>query len=118
MASTKDYAEYVMDCISSVNLDLRIHRMFGEYCIYANDKPIMFIMDDTVCVKCHPSVEELMRGSRVIDILEDDEKFKGKSWFMWVLDIERGDIEEIIYALERLLPMPKPKKRKRKNEQM
>ncbi|MFR9546387.1 MAG: hypothetical protein SNJ29_12545 [Rikenellaceae bacterium] len=116
MAVSKDYADYVMDCISRVHLDMRLCRMFGGYCIYANEKPIMFIFNDMVCVKRHPAIEELMQGCRLINLFEDSKIGGDKVFQTWLLDIERGDIENIVYQLEKLLPMPKPKRRKRRDE--
>ncbi len=116
MAATADYRDYVLDCLSRVNLDFRTHRMFGTFCVYANEKPIMFIIDDMVCVKRHPAIEDLMQGCEVVEPFADS-KIGGDTVFkLWLLDIERNDIEEVVYALEKLLPMPKPKRRKRATE--
>lgn len=49
MASTKEFVEYVCDQIEK--FDVRNRKMFGEYMIYVNQKPILLICNDTVFVK-------------------------------------------------------------------
>ena len=49
MASTQDFAEYVLDCIS---LDeTKIRKMFGEFAIYLDNKVVGFICGNTLFLK-------------------------------------------------------------------
>jgi TfoX/Sxy family transcriptional regulator of competence genes len=47
MATTKDFVEYVCDQIAD-NLIVRYRKMFGEYMVYVNDKPLLLVCDNTV----------------------------------------------------------------------
>lgn len=71
MTVSKDYVDYVMDCISKVHLNIHFCCMFGGYCIYANDKPIMFVFNNTVYVKQYHTIENLMHGCRLVNLFEN-----------------------------------------------
>ena len=40
---------------------LRTRRMFGEYCVYVDDKPVAFVRDDLLFVKPTPAGQALMQ---------------------------------------------------------
>jgi TfoX/Sxy family transcriptional regulator of competence genes len=50
MATELDFIEYVCDQINDVVVT-RHKKMFGEYMVYVNDKPILLVCDNTVYVK-------------------------------------------------------------------
>ena len=56
MATSADYIDYVMDLLFEIRVELRFRKMFGEYCIYANDKPVMLVCDNTVFIKMLPCI--------------------------------------------------------------
>ncbi len=41
MASSVEYIEFVCEQIASVG-DIRYKKMFGEYMVYVNDKPVKY----------------------------------------------------------------------------
>ena len=51
MPSNPDYIEFVCEQIRSTG-DIRYRKMFGEYMIYLNDKPLFLVCDNTVYEKC------------------------------------------------------------------
>ena len=106
MATTTDYIEFVMEQLESFPFELRYKKMFGEYCIYANDKPILLVCNNTVFVKILPFTEGLMEGARV------GAPYGGaKPHYM--LDIEDSElIAMVIPVLEENIPLPKPRKSK------
>ena len=53
MATTKDYIEYVCERLHGAG-GLRYRKMFGEYMVYVNDKPVLLVCDNTVFVKIVP----------------------------------------------------------------
>lgn len=83
---------------------LRMRKMFGEYCIYVNEKPIVLVCDDVVYIKMIPDLELLMeRAERGVPYDGATERY--------ILDIENRDLtREVIAILEEATPMPKPKK--------
>lgn len=49
MASTQDFAEYVLDQLGE--RDFSVKKMFGEYALYCEGKVVGFICDNTLFVK-------------------------------------------------------------------
>lgn len=108
MATTADYIEFVMDRLEAARtgLDLWYRPMFGEYCVYAGEKPLFLVCDNTVLVKRIECVAELLREA------ECRPPFPGAKDYV-VLDVEEPQLtHDVVVALELHKPMPKPKKRK------
>lgn len=107
MATTVDYIEFVMDSIGEISgIEFRCKKMFGEYCVYANEKPVLLICDNTVYVKMLTCIEELMCEVRT------NPPYNGAKPH-YLLDIEdRELIEKVIRVLEQNTPLPKQRKKK------
>lgn len=107
MASTLDYVEFICEQIRGSGT-IRYRKMFGEYMVYVNDKPILLVCDNTVYVKIHDSISELMA--------EADQGFPYQgAKIHYILDIDNADFsKQVIGALEPFLQVPKPKKKKPK----
>jgi len=105
MATTVDFIEYVCGQIQGTGA-VRHKKMFGEYMVYVNDKPILLVCDNTVYVKILPCLEELMA------VAEKGSPYKGAKEH-YILDVD--DIElatAVVTTLEQVIPVPKPKKKK------
>jgi len=109
MATTADFIEYVCEQIRGVGL-VRNRKMFGEYMVYVNDKPILLVCDNIVYVK-------------MLECIEDQMKDAGKGFPYtgakehYILDIDDAEFsKEIIKILEPVTAVPKPKKKKTKEE--
>lgn len=107
MATSVDFIEYVCNQINGYsNWSIRYRKMFGEYMVYVNDKPVLLVCDDTVFVKILPATEALLPNA--------DKGFPydgAKEHF--VLDIEDRDLScKVVEALEAITPVPQKKKRK------
>ena len=112
MATTLDYIEFVMSQMEAARtgLDLWYRPMFGEYCVYAGEKPLVFVCDNTVFVKRIECVAEVLADA------EPRPPFPGAKDFV-VLDVEdTALVGEVLLLLNRYKPMPKPKKRKTKTK--
>lgn len=57
MATTPETAEYILDQLAP--LDVRVHRMFGEYALYCRERVVGFICDDELFVKPVEGTREL-----------------------------------------------------------
>lgn len=62
MASKIETIEYICDQINNCG-DVRYRKMFGEYMIYLNDKPIFLVCEDTLFVKITDTTTEILRES-------------------------------------------------------
>jgi len=56
MASDKDFVNYVMDQIYGIGI-ITSKKMFGEYMVYVNQKPVILICDNTAYVKKLDSIK-------------------------------------------------------------
>lgn len=107
MATSVDYIEYVCGQIEGAGA-VRYKKMFGEYMIYVNNKPILLVCDNTVFVKILPCLDELMANAG------KGFPYNGAKEH-YVLDIDNAELaREVIGALEPVTPLPKPKKAKSK----
>ena len=55
MATTPEYNEFVCERFEPFGA-VRSRKMFGEYMVYLNDKPIISVCDNTVFVKILPEL--------------------------------------------------------------
>ncbi len=105
MATTADYIEYVCEQISGIGI-VRSRKMFGEYMVYVNDKPIFLVCDNTVFVKMHDALSDLMKDSGTGTPYEGAKEH-------YILDVDNAEFsKQVVQILEPLTPLPKPKKKK------
>ncbi|MBS4960301.1 MAG: TfoX/Sxy family protein [Clostridiales bacterium] len=104
MATQLDFILNICEKIKETG-DIRYRKMFGEYMIYVNNKPILLVCDNTVYVKIldcltpyiHSASKGLpYKGAKEHYILEFD-------------DMEQA--QKIISILEEVTPLPKPRKK-------
>lgn len=107
MASTNDYVEYVCEQIRGTG-EIRYRKMFGDYMIYVNDKPLILVCDDIPFVKMLDCIKDRMQNA------ETGYPYDGAKEH-YILDIEDRELCEFAIAeLEKVTPIPKPKQRKTK----
>lgn len=105
MATTQEYIEYVCEQISGIG-EVRYKKMFGEYMVYINDKPVLIVCDNTAFVKKLECIEPIMKDAEV------GFPYKGAKEH-YILDIDNREIcQQVISEVEKVTPLPKPKKKK------
>lgn len=105
MSSTKEYVEYVCQQIEGSGA-IRYRKMFGEYMVYVNDKPVLLVCDNTVFVKKLDCIAEQMKTAAC------GVPYTGAKEH-YILDIEAADFSrEIVSLVEAVTPLPKPRKKK------
>lgn len=104
MASSQDYVSYVVERLKRF-YDVSYRKMFGEYMVYIDAKPIILICDDQPYIKIHESTQEILKNS------EQGYPYKGAK-LHYLLDIDDDDLTK--HAIDALLPhiVVKPKKKK------
>lgn len=104
MATTVDYIEFVCEQIRGVG-EVRYKKMFGEYMVYVNDKPVLLVCDNTVFVKQLDCIADKMLNA------EKGSPYEGAKEH-YILDIDNADLsKEIVMELEKVTPLPKPRKK-------
>lgn len=105
MATSQEYIEFVCEQLVGIE-NVRYKKMFGEYMVYVNDKPVLLVCDNTVYVKKLPEIEELMSGAEC-GVPYDSAKEH------YILDIEDRELTaKAVEILERITPVPKKKARR------
>ena len=104
MASSKDYLEYVLDQLSSLD-NITYRAMMGEYIIYYQGKIVGGIYDDRFLVKPTKSALDLMPdASRELP-------YEGAKEMLLVEDVDDRDfLNDLLNAMVDELPAPKKKK--------
>ena len=64
MSTSQDFIQYVCEQIRGVG-SIRYKKMFGEYMVYVNDKPVLLVCDETVFVKMRVEIQALMQDSGI-----------------------------------------------------
>lgn len=110
MATSVDYIEFVCDQIKGFE-NVRYKKMFGEYMVYINDKPVLLVCDNTVYLKKLPEkyppdmVEKLNN-------CETGCPYNGAKEH-YIIDIEDTQFfQAVVAAAEQVTPLPKPKKKR------
>ncbi len=107
MATTKEYIEFVCEQISFIS-GVRYKKMFGEYMVYVNDKPILLVCDNTVFVKKADCIKDIMSEESV------GTPYNGAKEH-YILNVEDSELsKEVILLLEKVTPVPKKKIKKEK----
>ena len=105
MSSRPETLAFLLDQLGELP-GLRTRRMFGEYCVYVDDKPVAFVCDDLLYVKPTPAGEALMQPpvwGRFYDkarphLLVSPERWDERDW-----------LRQLLLATASALPPPRPR---------
>jgi len=104
MATTKEYVEYICEQIEGVGI-IRYKKMFGEYMVYVDEKPVLLVCDNTVFVKMLEVIKEKMKNAQT------GYPYNGAKEH-YILDIENEAFsKEIITDLLPVTQIPKSRKK-------
>ncbi len=106
MATSISFINYVCEQLSGIG-PISYRKMFGEYMIYLNGKPVIIVCNDTAFVKKLDCIEEMMKKADV------GFPYQGAKEH-YVLDIDNSHFsKEVIMKIEKVTPMPKRNHRKK-----
>ncbi len=102
MATSKDYIEFVCDQLHGFESVL-YKKMFGEYMVYIDGKPILLVCDNNVFVKKLPELEQILKDSRCGYPYEGAKEH-------YLIDIDDADlVSEVAKILLPITSIPKLK---------
>ena len=105
MATSPEYAAHVCALLEGAG-HVRSRKMFGEYMVYVNDKPLLLVCDNTVYAKMLPALEGLMRRA------QQGPSYPGAKDH-WLVDMDTpGLLQQVVDILEPLTPVPRPRRKK------
>lgn len=107
MASSPDFVNYICEQLEGLGA-VRSRKMFGEYMVYLNDKPVVIICDDRPMVKMLPCLEELLRGRPT------EPPYEGAKDHYLLDPDDRDTLREAVRLAEEVTPLPKKKAPKKK----
>ena len=103
MASTPEFVRYACEQLAGAG-SIRHRKMFGEYLIYVDERPVVLVIGNTAYVKRLPVLEDLG--------LAEGFPFPGGPAY-YVLDIDAADQSRDAAARAAAVSaFPKPKKKK------
>lgn len=104
MATSAQYAAFVCEQVQRFG-PIRSRKMFGEYMVYCDERPILLVCDDMVFIKKWPSLEPLMAGAERALPYEGTKEH-------YILDVENAELlDAVIPLLTELTPLPKKRKK-------
>ena len=108
MASSKQYLEYVLDQLSSLD-GVAYKAMMGEYILYYRGKIAGGVYDDRLLVKPTASARRLMPSAQT------EQPYEGAKEMLLVENVDDGAF--LCALLEAMEPeLPAPKKRRQRSE--
>ena len=63
MATTESFINYVCEQLTGIG-EIRYKKMFGEYMVYIEEKPVVIVCENTAFVKKIDCIEPLMERKR------------------------------------------------------
>ena len=104
MATDPGLIESLCDQLEGLGA-VRSKKMFGEYMIYCNDKPVIIVCDDRPMVKMLPVLEPLLKDHPTAPPYEGAKAHYG-------LDSDdRETLREAVRLAEEVTPVPKKRKK-------
>ncbi|MDR1315997.1 MAG: TfoX/Sxy family protein [Spirochaetales bacterium] len=104
MASDLDNVQYVIDQIKTDGA-ITYKKMFGEYIIYLNNKPVVMVCDNTAYVKMLDCIKPLMEN------METGFPYEGAKEHYIVNVDDSEHLSNVVIVLEKNVPIPKKKKK-------
>ena len=107
MASSADFVNYICEQLEGLGA-VRSRKMFGEYMVYLNDKPVIIICEDRPMVKMLPCLAKLLEGRPT------EPPYEGAKDHYLLDPDDRETLREAVRLAEEATPLPKKKAPKKK----
>lgn len=103
MATSQEFVAYICEQLEGTGA-VRARKMFGEYMVYINDKPVVLVCDDTVFMKRLPCLAQLLVGNDIGVPYEGAKEH-------YILDPDdRDNLRRAAALAEEVTPLPKKRK--------
>ena len=104
MATDLSYIQFVVEQLRGEEATYK--KMFGEYMVYVEGKPVFTVCDNTVFVKEVKELEDIMAEA------DKGYPYDGAKE-CYILDIENAElVEKVVNVLKKVIPLPKKKIKK------
>ena len=102
MASNPEFVAYICEQLEGLGT-VRSRKMFGEYLVYLNDKPVLIVCDDRAMVKMLPCLADLLAGRPT------EPPYEGAKDHYLLDPDDRETLREAVHRVEEVTPLPKKK---------
>lgn len=107
MGTTREYIQFVLEQLGEID-GVTYKKMFGEYLVYAQGKPVLLVCDNCVMVKKLPELADALRDAPV------GFPYEGAK-VHYIVDIENRElVRAVIDILVRVTPAPKRKSKQQR----
>lgn len=104
MACSEEFIDFVVHQLEGTG-SIRARKLFGDWCIYVDEKPVILACDNLAYIKMHPAIADLMAGA------DTGFPYPGAKEH-YILDIDhRTEACRVVRALLPHIPYPKPRKK-------
>ena len=107
MASSPEFVNYICEQLNGLGT-ARSRKMFGDYMVYLNDKPVLILCDGRVMVKTLPCLAGLLAGRPIQPPYEG-----AKDHYLLDPD-DRDTLREAARMAEEVTPLPKKRNKAKK----
>ena len=105
MASSPEYIAFVCERLAPFGV-VRSRKMFGDYMVYLNERPVFLVCDNSVFIKKLPQIAELMENAPCASPYDGAKEH-------YMLDVEDDALlEKLVPILEAATPLLKPRKKR------
>ena len=102
MSTSKEYMDFVLEQLDGIS-GVTYRKMFGEYLVYVQERPVLLVCDNCVMVKKLPALAHLMA-----DAPEGIPYDGAKAHYL--LDIENRElVKAVVEILVQVTPVPRRK---------
>lgn len=102
MSTSKEYMDFVLEQLDGIS-GVTYRKMFGEYLVYVQERPVLLVCDNCVMVKKLPALAHLMA-----DAPEGVPYDGAKAHYL--LDIENRElVKAVVEILVQVMPVPRRK---------
>ncbi len=106
MSTNKEFIEYICDQLLGIGI-VTYRKMFGEYMIYIDLKPLILVCDNQAYVKILPETKNILGE----DALKGTPYPGAKEHY--IVDVDNKEtLHRIGYLLLEVIPIPKKKKKR------
>lgn len=104
MSCSNEFIDFIQDVLSDIG-DVRAKKMFGDWMIYVDEKPVVLACDDMAYVKKLPEITDLMEEA------ECGVPYEGAREH-YILEMEQqSHVRDVVQKLVEVIPTPKKKRK-------
>lgn len=104
MSCSNEFIDFIQDVLSDIG-DVRAKKMFGDWMIYVDEKPVVLACDDMAYVKKLPEITDLMEEA------ECGVPYEGAREH-YILEMEQqSHVRDVVQKLVEVIPTLKKKRK-------